>query len=776
MEPAPNFGSDVETVQNTTCESRSRALAQRITESETHLYIIGLFDVHEDSGCHILKPTGMEQLLMTIGMLENRFSDVNSSQFGFDIYDTCSNGSSAIINLIHALLKAKALEDGNGGKRHISVIGPRNPDVQQQISYFLKSLQIPYFPLMITSMKMEIKAMAEVLLDLKWMTVAVFTTTKSLEDEFRIEASLRNICIAASIIFQTKTRSTAFHRMLFHELSSSGVQVAVVLGSNIDVIKLHEMATLFNSSIQYWLLAGMDMEDIFLSSSFGPDQPIIMFKTTNANLPKFDSNMTQSYEFGEKINKLNLVKSFFDYFNGCEKNDKSPNDSRCREKQLENRNPMWTITVETVNRLTKDLEERGIINAEELNKTEEKSSHFEDPNDTLGEVEIWTHQHDIRRLSKHKALLVGHFKEGRLVWDIKRLNIFRFMGSGWFKIPEFHCRKNCQELCRNFNNISVTTDTSNLFSRIYYWKHSTWVTVLLTTSSIGTLISLFTAAFLVAKSCKDDFDEGNEGVQISNVILLIAIIFSYCCTLLFVFQVDSGICIKRVNIVGVAYVLMLAPIVSRCFVLIAAEMDGIHGHVSGFTQSILCFFIMGVQFAMAIYHWMMNNGNKYINPKCIFSMKDILVYFSYSMLLSVLWLVTSAFCARSRRNNKEGLFLHVGSIAVCLVWLAWYLLLFLMSSSWNEFTICFGLVATATAILLVIFLPKVYRILVVAAANENGQVGMQPVIFASCSSRSPNLSIYESVNHGYNPDKDGYIVDVFRDDEESPGLRKMTHL
>ncbi|KFM59774.1 Protein bride of sevenless, partial [Stegodyphus mimosarum] len=157
-------------------------------------------------------------------------------------------------------------------------------------------------------------------------------------------------------------------------------------------------------------------------------------------------------------------------------------------------------------------------------------------------------------------------------------------------------------------------------------------------------------------------------------------------------------------------------------------------------------------------------------------MKQTIGYFSYVMFLSFLWLIASPFCIRSRRNNREGLLLHLGSVAVCLVWLIWYLLFFLLPPRWKEFTICFGLVATATSVLLVVFLPKIYRLIISSAAKQQGQMSMQPVIFASTSSRSPNLSIYESVNHGYNPDKDGFIVDVFRDEDDSPAPRKMTHL
>lgn len=368
---------------------------------------------------------------------------------------------------------------------------------------------------------------------------------------------------------------------------------------------------------------------------------------------------------------------------------------------------------------------------------------------------------------------MGHYNEGSLILDKKLLNVFRFTGSGWFKIPEFHCHRNCREICKNFANISISSDLHNLLNRIYHWKYDTWVTVLVTISAVGTLIAICTTAYLIVKSCREDFEEGN---QLTNVILLVAIIFSYSCTIIFMLHNDTATCSRRITVVGVAYVSMLAPILARCFLIIAVEMDGIHGHVSGFLQSMLCFFIFVVQVAMAAYYWVMTAVTGRSKPNCMVHMKLTLAYLSYTMFLCFTWLVASPFCIRSRRNNREGLLLHLGSVAVALVWLVWFLLFFLLHPRWNEFVICFGLVATATAILVSVFLSKVYRMIVSAAARESGQVSMQPVIFASASSRSPNLSIYESINHGYNPDKDGYIVDAYRDEEDSPGQRKMTHL
>ncbi|GFY63699.1 g_PROTEIN_RECEP_F3_4 domain-containing protein [Trichonephila inaurata madagascariensis] len=536
--------------------------------------------------------------------------------------------------------------------------------------------------------------MSAVLLDLRWQSVAVFSATKSLEDEFRLEADKRNICIAFSFILSMDTRTDTLLRLQFQEISSKGIQVAVVLGSHIDLRKLYEIAVVSNTSIQYWLLAGLDTKDSLLSILFGPEHPVILFRKPVSKVPSIDQSTVEAYEFGIKINRLNLVQSYIEYINGCINNSSKSdvNEIRCQNHLFRTQNPQWSIIEVAVTKLLGDVRKAGYLsNITDINRTMDVNN---EQNQTSDEVEIWTFQHAIGKFSKHKELQVGHYIDDRLVWDKKLLNIFHFTGSGWFKIPEFLCHRDCQEMCQNFANISLITDFDSLLNSIYHWRYDNWVTILVTISGIGIVIALIIAAYLITKSCKDDFEEGN---QVTNIIVLIAIVVSYCCSVLFMLRNDTSACSRRITVVGLAYVSMLAPILSRCFLIIAAEMEGIHSHVSGFLQSMLSAFIFTVQIAMAAYYWVMSTENKRNRSRCVIHTKMTIAYLSYAMLLSFIWLVISPFCIRSRRNNREGLLLHFGSIASLLIWLVWYLLFFLLHPRWNEFVICLGLIATATA-------------------------------------------------------------------------------
>lgn len=83
------FSEDVSTTTPLNCDNESlqtppQPLARRKCSHGNSAHLIGLFDVHEGNRCHLLRPGGMEQVMMTIAVLENRlmkFED-NDTQIG----------------------------------------------------------------------------------------------------------------------------------------------------------------------------------------------------------------------------------------------------------------------------------------------------------------------------------------------------------------------------------------------------------------------------------------------------------------------------------------------------------------------------------------------------------------------------------------------------------------------------------------------------------------------------------------------------------------------
>ena len=151
-------------------------------------------------------------------------------------------------------------------------------------------------------------------------------------------------------------RSDYFLRSQFNELTDLGVQVAVVLGSGINLKAMYEMVLSTNSSIQYWLLAGVDVDDELLPILFSPEHPVILFRKFTEGVPTFDSNIEEVYEFSDKIKRLNLVKSYIDYMNSCRKYGTSTvlNDSRCSD-QIKHSNLQKMMVEESVDRLLSSM-------------------------------------------------------------------------------------------------------------------------------------------------------------------------------------------------------------------------------------------------------------------------------------------------------------------------------------------------------------------------------------------------------------------------------------
>ncbi|GIY53550.1 g_PROTEIN_RECEP_F3_4 domain-containing protein [Caerostris darwini] len=454
-------------------------LAHRKSGENAPVHVIGLFDVHEGDSCHLLRRGGMEQVMMTIGALESQLTtaESNGTDIGFDIYDSCSNPSSSLIHLVDALRKVDTLRTDCAARPYVGVIGPMNPKIQVEMEEFLLKSHVPYFPLQLTSLRDEIQAMGAVLLELKWQSVVVFSSTKTLEDEFRQEADRKNICIAAALVLSMDTRMDTLLRMKFQDLSLTGIQVAVVLGSHIDLRKLYETAVMSNSSIRYWLLAGLDTKDSMLSVFFGSDHPGILFRKPILRIPNIDQSTVETYEFGAKISSLNLVQSYIEYVNGCINNSSESDlgDIQCQNHHLRAQNPQWSVIEETVEKLLSDVRQNGYLgNATNTNKTVDMDN---EQNRTSQEVEIWTFQQGVGKFSRPKELQAGHYIDGHLNLDKKLLNVFRFTGSGWFKIPEFLCHRDCHEICENFANISLTTDLDSLLNSIYHWRYDSWVTI-----------------------------------------------------------------------------------------------------------------------------------------------------------------------------------------------------------------------------------------------------------------------------------------------------------
>ena len=156
----------------------------------------------------------------------------------------------------------------------------------------------------------------------------------------------------------------------------------------------------------------------------------------------------------------------------------------------------------------------------------------------------------------------------------------------------------------------------------------------------------------------------------------------------------------------------------------ADDVDGLPGHVSGITQSILFLFMCGVQIALTGQEWFLYGSSAYVESvhieRYMFetcklnSTSDeyfILYKLSYASLLLFLQLCMNPFIVTSQRNYREGLLFCIGSVITGMIWIGWVTMYVIMGkehgTSWYEKSVCCGLLATPTALLIAIFVPKV---------------------------------------------------------------------
>lgn len=257
------------------------------------------------------------------------------------------------------------------------------------------------------------------------------------------------------------------------------------------------------------------------------------------------------------------------------------------------------------------------------------------------------------------------------------------------------------------------------------WRWETWVTALTTVSGLGTMCSVAVFVFLCAQ-CGHVL----EGGQSTTVILLVATILLYLTLLPFCFQPGDLVCAFRAISPAASYTIVISIVLSRSFLLATADSDGLPGHASGCLQLVLFVLMVCVEGGILL-EGALTRADPYIDIKKLGRVGiSVCTERGWSWLSNLIWPGTllciqtslSPFIWKSRRNYKEGVLFSLASLGCCLVtgaWVAVYLLCSeLYGNHWEDIAVCAGLVSTATLILLVVFIPKVYLMTVWGVSKE----------------------------------------------------------
>ena len=156
----------------------------------------------------------------------------------------------------------------------------------------------------------------------------------------------------------------------------------------------------------------------------------------------------------------------------------------------------------------------------------------------------------------------------------------------------------------------------------------------------------------------------------------------------------------------------------------ADDVDGLPGHVSGFTQATLYIFMFGVQLGLSIQELVLQDPESYVNTVHIerynfelcrsetsIENNAFIHRIIYVTLLLFLQICISPFIVKSERNYKEGLLFCISSIFHGIIWITWISMYIVMGKwhglSWHDKSICCGLIACGCNLIIFVFVPKV---------------------------------------------------------------------
>lgn len=261
-----------------------------------------------------------------------------------------------------------------------------------------------------------------------------------------------------------------------------------------------------------------------------------------------------------------------------------------------------------------------------------------------------------------------------------------------------------------------------------------WVMVVLVLAIIGLLTVVIIEFIIIFKVIK------LGGVPWRSVwlgqMLLFGILLSYLTTLAFVFKPTSGSCDLLRFAVGVCYALMLSVLIIKLLIILSPKNET--GFLK-FGHQVLILAILWLVQIVINSQWLIlapsstelksinvqiNNGEstrtevyegtvcKAVHLSSLFF--DFLTSFVYIMLLRIVALVLSLISyTRSKKKdgkpNSESCWILVATVVTTIVWLIW-ILIGSFASDAGMAAIAIGLWVTATAKLIILFIPKLHKL------------------------------------------------------------------
>ncbi|PSN40052.1 hypothetical protein C0J52_20196 [Blattella germanica] len=313
------------------------------------------------------------------------------------------------------------------------------------------------------------------------------------------------------------------------------------------------------------------------------------------------------------------------------------------------------------------------------------------------------------------------------------------------------------------------------------WRQDTWVAAIVSIAAVGLTCSIAITIFILVRICKGDALEGNP---FFSFLLLLSIDCTYFSVIPFsllpeeIFQ-RWLICGLRVFGTSISYALLFSIMLSRSFMLASCDKDGgLMSHINGYLQTVLCFFMVGVQAGLSVQFWFINS--RFLNSNQCSSIYEghmFLILLCYDMFLLLLLACMCSFIIRSKRNYSEGIFFTIATLLCVLVFVGWCTAYMLAPQKWRDAAITGGLTATATVILVTIFIPRTY-LMMSAVVRDDLASALPSLSFMGASSvqdvnYQSSQVLYDTVGPNYavqSQENVGQTSSVYCSDQPQPPM------
>jgi len=262
------------------------------------------------------------------------------------------------------------------------------------------------------------------------------------------------------------------------------------------------------------------------------------------------------------------------------------------------------------------------------------------------------------------------------------------------------------------------TCVNGLWENKPVWIFDTWVTALATLAGLGLTCCLAIFVFLCSQC-----GQVLEGGQATTFLLLSSTVLTFSSMLPYCFEPGNLVCTFRTTAPAISVTFLVSILLSRSLLLATSDSGGLPGHASGCLQAALLLLMLSVEAALFGLEAWHRKGDFFTDDGyCYHRSWEWLVMMAWPVILLLIQTFLSPGIWRSRRNYKEGVLFSLASLAVSFVtgaWVAVYIVCAeLYGDHWEDISVCAGLVATATSVILIIFIPKVYLMTVWGAGQD----------------------------------------------------------